>query len=126
MRSLLIVIIHRIDCRKNNFAGRTATNLSHIYSLTIVVDKGEDEKIQFSTATDPGQLIFHDLTFDNWNPGVSAESLVTRHTSLKLFASGSGLLKICIQYLQQNFSFKYGQIPKFFQLLVGFAIFSLK
>ena len=79
-----------------------------------------------TTATDPGQLIFHDLTFDNRNPGVSAESLVTHPTSLKLFASGSGFLKFCIQYLQQNFSFKYSQIPKFFQLLVGFAIFSLK
>ena len=58
------------------------------------------------TATDPGQLIFHDPTFDNWNPAVSAESLITHHTSLKLFASGSGLLKFCIQYLQQNFLFK--------------------
>ena len=77
-------------------------------------------------AADPGQLIFHDLTFDNRNPAVSAESLVTCHTSLKLFTSGSGLLKFCIQYLQQNFLFKYGQIPKFFQLLVGFAILSLK
>ena len=38
MRSLPIVIIHRIDCRKNNFAGKTATNPSHIYSLMIVVD----------------------------------------------------------------------------------------
>ena len=47
MRSLPIVSIRRIDCRKNNFAGRTATNRTHIYSLTIrtvdqaVVDKGE-------------------------------------------------------------------------------------
>ena len=51
MRSLLIVIVLRIDCRKNNFTGRTKTNrLSHIYSLMTVVDKGEPEgeKIQFS------------------------------------------------------------------------------
>ena len=77
-------------------------------------------------ATDPGQLIFHDPTFDNRSPAVSAELPVTRHTSLKLFASGSGLLKFCIQYLQQNFSFKYSKFPQFFHLLVvGLAIFSL-
>ena len=37
MRSLLIVIIRPVDCRKKNFAGRTTTNrtLSHIYSTSL-------------------------------------------------------------------------------------------
>ena len=48
MRSPLIVIIQRIGRTKNNLAGRTSTNLSHVYVVNS--DKGEGEKItQFPT-----------------------------------------------------------------------------
>ena len=49
MRCLLIVVIHRVDCRKNNFAGRTATN--PIFSHVVERLEGEGEKIQFSART---------------------------------------------------------------------------
>ena len=72
-----------------------------------------------SMATDPGQLISRDPTFDDRNSAVSAKFLVTRHrrhTSLIVSTS------TC----KQNFSSKHGQFPQFFHLLVGLAIFSLK
>ena len=45
------MIIQLIDCRKNNFAGRTAANSSlfspdHIYSLIVVDAKGEGENLK--------------------------------------------------------------------------------
>ena len=47
MRSPLIVIIDRVDCRKYNLAGRTLSNLFSQFEF--VVWKEEGEKIKFST-----------------------------------------------------------------------------
>ena len=48
MRSLLIVIIYRVDCRKCNLAGRTLTNLSLFSQFDDVVCDSAIFKKMFS------------------------------------------------------------------------------